>query len=1389
MKSRLIYILSLLFIHSSVFLFAQIDPVKIEDYSYKEGLTTSGVNSVFKDSKGFLWICTNNGLFRYDGHNFKNINHFVDGFLKYETLCVAEDKYKNLWIGTAGKGIAYYNTHSGRLSNLNLSVGNNSKIYRILFFRNKVWIASNTGLLIIDDLENGFENHDLKVKTLLPDPSNRNPQMNVINFIYARPGSESLWVGTNSQLCELNTQTLSFQIINSFNQNSIRWLADYYDKIIVASWDGGVFAVNPKNSKVENDWFITEINKIVGDKRVKSVLLDNKNRCWVATFSDGLYVFSMKREGEPEYQNYSNDKTKPARLKSNFVEQIYLDHDGIVWLSLPNAGLSKVYFQNNNLHSFDFHKVIDETKSKEILGLARSTDQNKFWVYFNENELALFNTKDFNYKIYNKSRGELQLQNDKISLVYQDKLGNLWIVYSRIGLFVVPGQEANKLVNGNLNTNITPLDANALLSADSRANSYITTFFEDSKGRLWIEGWGAVYLLDFSKGFPGIVTSEQVVNNCKSYLIYSDEQRVKYNFPISPINSIVELGNNRFWLGTRDAGIVQLEEISPFSFKGSEIKLNDKLPSNLIKCLFNDKDNNLWIGTNSGLCNILNDSLKIIGAKDGLSSENINNIIEDENHNLWISTSYGISKLNTKNFSVGNYFHEDKEKLNQYITNAAVWANGKIWFSTDESLVMLKPDSMEISVINGEIYFTDIKINNNTVVPNQKYNDKLIIISDLNETKEINVPYGSILNLEFASLDYNNTERLTYKYKIDNNEWIMLNPGQRSLTLPNLNPGEYTLSLKLSDSRLENNVRSVRIIYLPPFWLSRIAYLIYFIIILSLVLIYRRLTIQKIHQKSEIERERYEIKKLEELDKMKSEFFSNISHELRTPLSLIINPLEKLVEEKDISPRCKSKINLVLKSSNRLLRLTNELMDFSKIEKKLLVPEFQLCEIVAFVEDICQLFNNLSDAMNIDYKVNNSVEHLEIPIDKGMIEKVIFNLLSNAFKYTPAHGVILVNTGRANNSEKEYVKISVTNTGSGIDKENLTKIFDRYYQVNNPQNRNIEGTGIGLSLVKSFIELHNGKVEVTSVPNLETCFDIYIPVIQDGFGLSEERYKKVIDKDEEAFKFNAYESGNFKSTSHYQLLVVEDDEDIRNYIIEELSPEFKILSAKDGQEALNIANEMIPDLIITDVIMPVLSGIGLCEKLKNQLSTSHIPIIILSAKTSVNQQIEGLEMGADVYMVKPFNIDHLKAQVLRLISFKQEIYSRYLKETTLIPNGSLTNKLDEEFMQKVMSFIEENLTNSNLSVDQLANCVHLSKVQTYRKVKAISGLSAVEFIRTVRLKKAAQLIMEGNLNFSEIAFESGFSTPSYFSKCFHDHFGKTPSEFASKFMNNKEVKQ
>ncbi|MFO7370059.1 MAG: ATP-binding protein [Bacteroidales bacterium] len=1384
MKNLLLILLILLVAMHAGRLFASSGNVIIDDYSYKDGLKTSWVHNIFQDSKGFLWICSNNGLIRYDGYNFRNVNELVkDFFFDQETYCIIEDQDNNFIIGTKN-GAYYYNTRLEKVFRLQLSFEKSYRVFDVHLSENHLWLATTKGLFQISRAKTFAPDDSIEISLFLPDSLNqRSLRDNIINTLHYLPGNSSLWVGTHGALYEMNLKTKIFSQVESYSQNSIRNLSDYKGHILACSWDGGIFVVNRSTRKLQDDLLISYVNKIIGDKRVVTAQPDNQNRLWVATFDNGLYLFSQSPAGEFSYVRYRNDRDPNGSLKSDFINHMFIDKSGIVWLGQIQPALSKIYYQKNKLTNINLYEQLGKYESGEIRSVSQSSRPDKLWVTTNGSGLILFDTKSHEINQYtDKTTRGLQLPGNKVNLCYQDNKGNLWLVFQRLGLYVVPADIVSDLLEDKVNNTVRPVDANMLAKKDSEENSYIMSIYMDSSNRLWFGGWGNLYVVELRDDILISKTGAGSISKSITNTVLTRDIFRKSNITASPISSIIEKTKNKILLATLGAGIVEVEVISKDQFSFKQPEVNKKMLINSMKGIYKGQGSNIWISTRAGLYlwNTDTESIRLFTSKDGLCSDDINSIIGDLKANVWVSTSYGISRISITDYSVSNYYNTKSDNLNQYIVNAAVSvSNNQIGFSTNESIVLLQPDSMETDNYEPPLYFTDIRIDNRPVIPLEKYSGTQVIECNINECKVVRVPYNHTLSIDFAAVDFVNADRLLYKYRFgDKNEWIVLNANQRNLFFPRMKPGEYTLTIMLANSQ-NHASRSIVIKYLPPIWLTVPAYIVYFLIALSLLLIYRRFLVQKIQQKAILEKERFERKKIEELERMKSEFFSNLSHEFRTPLSLMINPLDTLVKDPDLSQATKDKLNVVLKSSNRLLKLTTELMDSGKIQKKLLLPDFQLCDVVAVIHESCQLFNNLADSMHFDYRIISSVDRLDVPIDRGMIEKVVFNLLSNAFKYTHAQGTIMVNLTLNKKADEDFVKISVINTGEGIQQKDLSKIFDRFYQVDNDQNWNLQGSGIGLSMVKSFVELHNGKVEVTSEPGLETCFDVYIPTIQKGFKLPEESeyHGSANLKDNLPKKETGCQPA--KSDARYSLLVIEDEKEMRKFIEGELSDDFAVSVAPDGVAGLRLAGEMVPDLIITDIRMPGVSGLELCKVLKNQMITSHIPIIILSSKVSVDDQIEGLETGADVYMVKPFSINHLKAQIYSLISFKQNIYRRNLKETSLIPQEALTSKLDEEFMRKVTTFIESNLTDSGLSVDQLAQCVLLSKVQTYRKIKAISGLSIVEFIRTIRLKKAAQLILEKRMSFSEISFETGFSTPSYFSKCFHDHFGKTPSEYAA----------
>jgi signal transduction histidine kinase/ligand-binding sensor domain-containing protein/CheY-like chemotaxis protein/AraC-like DNA-binding protein len=1323
------------------------------------------------------------GLFRFDGYTFRNINTIVKDTFNIKANCIIEDQQGNFWIGTSGKGLYYYHTRNERLYSLKLSQGNQTNIFQILFFQDKIWIASNIGLLVINQSSINTDNQ-VSTQLLLPNPLNKMAQENYINTLFGIEGTNTLWVGSDIPLYALDTQTLKFSKINSSDHTSIRSMTNYNNKmIVVACYESGIFLIDPETEKLIYNEFIVYVNTILGHVRINDIYYDNAGRFWVATYGEGLYLFKDNASGNFSFQQYKNDRTKES-LKSDLINSMYIDNSGIVWLCMNQPALTKLYFQNKNIQTYYLDK---ENLANEILTFNPSFDRHKLWVSTINKGIYLFNMNDHTSIQYNTSNESiLKLKSNSISNCYQDRKGNLWIVDRLAGLFILPAKNAITLTIGENAVAIKPIDANKLL-LNGNDGHYITKFYEDSDGRIWISAWETIYLIELKEGFSKANNINDLTSNSHVLCVYSKAKISDANFPVVPVRLVLESKKGQYFIATSDLGIIQIDEKSSYIFSFKLWDYNNKLPGSIINCMYKDKNQGIWIGTNSGLLYYSQNKgiVKTFDLGFGVADESVNNIIEDDKSNIWVSFSYGISKINPENFSVKNFFHTDKENLNKYIPNVVALASrGMIYFTSKGNLEAIDPNADQIEEDIPPLYFTDIKIDNQKVIPNEIYGGTKVIESNINECKTINVPYNHTLNIEFAALDFKTSEQQFYKYKVgDKKEWVILNSNQRSLILPAMSPGEYTLEIMLTNNTKVERIRRVNINYLPPFWRSKPAYVAYFIILILLFLVYRRLTIQKIQRDTIIEKERYEKKKLMELDAMKSEFFSNISHELRTPLSLIINPLEEYTLKSNIPAEHKEKLNIVLKSSQRLLRLTNELLDFSKIEKKLLVPQFNLIEIVSYINNICVHYQNLADSMNIDFKQNCPFEQLNIPIDTKMIEKIVFNLLSNAFKYTPENGVILVNLSQVNLNNIEYLKISVINTGEGIKKDAIGKIFDKFYQVNNLQNRKVEGTGIGLALVKNYVEMHNGLVEVKSEPNMETCFDVYLPIFQLNYLVDNE--KTTTDFSEISNLEQSFSEAKInKSSSNYSLLIVEDDDELMNYLAKELSNDFKIITAINGEEGLKKANEIIPDIIITDIVMPVFSGIELCRALRSQVLTSHIPLVLLSARTDINQQIEGLETGADVYITKPFNIFYLRTQIIRLINFKEIIYQRYLKENTLVPHESINSELDKEFIQKVISFIEENITDPHLNIEQLARHVCLSHAQTYRKIKAISGMPIVKFIRTARLKKAAHLVVDKKLNFTEIAYETGFSSLSYFTQCFREHFGKSPTEFVSGFDKN-----
>jgi signal transduction histidine kinase/DNA-binding response OmpR family regulator len=725
--------------------------------------------------------------------------------------------------------------------------------------------------------------------------------------------------------------------------------------------------------------------------------------------------------------------------------------------------------------------------------------------------------------------------------------------------------------------------------------------------------------------------------------------------------------------------------------------------------------------------------------------------------------------------------------------------------------------------LNGFNYFHPDSIRDNPFVPPVVFTDFVHFNADdknskvlnkhINYTDKIELPFKSVFTLEFTALNYTSTEKNEYEYKLEgfSDEWIQAG-NQRTATYTNLDPGDYTFRVKGSNNDLIWNEEGseVAITILPPWWKTKAAFVAYALLIILIFYSFRSYLVSKQKMKNNLIIKDLEKKKIEEVNQMKLRFFTNISHEFRTPLSLIMGPIESMLEMKSLDKGVTRQLKLMQGNAERLFRLINQLMDFRKIETGNMQLRASKDDIVRFLKEIKNAFNEFAKKHHITYEISAPVDKVEMYFDHDKLDKVFYNLLSNAFKFTPDHGTIsvMIHMIDKNGSDnpRQHLEIIVQDTGAGISSDRLPKVFDRFYQIGNTSKfkRTVkqEGTGIGLALSKELIELHHGNIQVQSMEGLGTKFIIHLPV--DDSHLTPEEIVHQPDYDaymhNELYKFlssdepseelsQTNESGsesNEKAGNLKKILVVEDNHEVREFIRVSLEPEYQVYEAEDGIAGFDAAQKEVPDLIINDIMMPRMDGVELTGKLKKDDITCHIPVILLTAKDTVEFKIKGLEIGADDYICKPFNVRLLKTRIKNLIENRVTLQNKFRKDILLEPKEVAVTSSDEKFLKKAMQVVENHISDSSFNVMVFVKEMGMSRSVMYRKLEAVTGQSVNEFIRSIRLKRAAQLLALNEFTISEITYEVGFNDPQYFSKCFSKQFGKTPSAYASDFKKEKK---
>ena len=778
--------------------------------------------------------------------------------------------------------------------------------------------------------------------------------------------------------------------------------------------------------------------------------------------------------------------------------------------------------------------------------------------------------------------------------------------------------------------------------------------------------------------------------------------------------------------------------------------------------------------------------------EDGLPSNSLHGIVEDKNRNLWLSSKNGLSKLeinnvqdvNRFNFKFTNYGVTDGLQGKEFNRSSALCtADGELFFGGPDGLNAFYPEEIKDDTTMAKMIFRDFRIFNKSISYGQKYNDRVLLEKPIFNTDKIELKYKeNSFTIEFIALNYFFPDKNIYTYKLDgfDKQWIITEGKKNTATYTNLNNGTYTFRVKELKGNSSGKEISLIVVVLPPFWKSWIAYVIYVILISLVFLLLRRLILVRERINMHIEQERVEAQHIHEIDSLKIKFFTNISHEFRTPLTLIMAPLDKLLFALKAKPEEKY-IRLIEQNAKRLLLMVNQLLDFRKMEVQGFNYNPNFGDIVSFLREVVSSFNNLSEQKHIKLVFITRIQELNTCFDKDKLEKIIFNLLSNSFKFTPGNGQVSVSlyleTNDRNTKSNETdtnLFIEIEDTGIGIPPDKLDKIFTRFFQVDTTGQVE-KGTGIGLSLVSEFVKLHGGEITVTSEIGKGSRFTVRLPVNNSGL------HVESVDQTIEEFRFNpliiSEKEGKAAISGRPVLLIAEDNDDLRFYLKDNLLEQFEILEASNGEIALNIIQKFVPDLIISDIMMPGIDGIELCRRVKTDRAICHIPLILLTAKSSEQQQLEGIENGADDYITKPFNFQILEAKISNFINLRRNMRKVFKNKLQIEPRDITVTSLDEQFIQKVLDLVEKNMSSTDYSIEMMSHDLGMSRTLLYKKILALTGRPPLEFHRSLKLKRAALLLTKSQMNVSEIAFQVGFNDPKYFSKHFKNEFGVLPSRY------------
>ena len=1434
----------------------------------EDGLTNSIINDICKDSTGFMWFASNGGLHRYDGYNlkvFKNNPEDSSSIAQNNIKSMYVDAKNRVWLIFSKPGLSYYDNQSGNFVNFYPSEGKNNALYQAnvnCVFQDKkgeIWIGTDKGLCIFNEEKHQIEkieslikksdlnnfsvasitessngllwfvprlqknsNHGILIyrpetKRFFALNTSTNPNLKSNSFSTVFEDSkQNVWIGTGyygalmlkKGYNEANTGEWKFSSYLDYNythphfkRSSIISIYETSHHDIWFSTRLGLALLKEKHIyDKEFEFFLHENSSSVDDNPVKKVVEDSYGNVWGIpdALNIGLFRYNYSNS---TYKLYKNEKYNPYSVSGNKFRDIYIDNQDVIWLASDNNEVDILDLNQKRFSTYRYDLGINSTlSSNKLFGMAEDK-QGNIWIA-SYNGLNKFNPKTNTIEHFNNQwKSDFFNQNEMFE-VYCDVENKLWIGYLRLAIsrFDPENQTNEQFI-------ASPNDSSGFSGWSVRE------IIEDKNHNVWIGTKGeGLWKYDQEKNKFTVFTHDPQKNSISGNQIFA----------------IHEDKNNVFWIATHANG---LNKYNPETGKFKVYRFSPESRTNQLLCITSSNSSTLWMGTvQNGLIQFDTNTerFKNYTTKDGLCDNHVKGILVDEKENLWISTNNGLSNFNPQTETFHNYTKEDGIQGNEFnILSYFKSSTGIMYFGGTNGLTVFNPSEIKENPHQPKPIIYKLNVFNTPVEPGKAYNNQVILTKTLIHTRHIELNHkNNVFSIGFTALHYSSPENIKYHYQLEgfDNNWNVANSNSRTATYTNLDPGDYTFKLKVTNSQgiISENISELKITILPAWWETRLFKLVITLVLILITFLWIRLRTYRLktqktalinevnkrtkelseknqtltERQNELIRKNKEINemsvKIHELDKARLRFHTNISHEFRTPLTLMITPTEKMLNappETKLS-KVKKTLELIYKNEKRLLNLVNQLLEIRKIETGKLKLSLQKGNPLLVLRELAGLFDQIAEDNKIEYRFHSENQFKgedEIVFDRDKLEKIAYNIISNAFKFTQSGGKISVLA----TIQSSNLNLRVTDTGKGIKPGEIDKVFDRFNSIY-PENQKVKNSsGIGLSYVKELVEIHKGNIEVSSKQGEGTVFNLTIPVVKHTFP-DEEFMDEPLRTEITSLEHKNLQSESAENTENElqnedkmptqtdtkaDLLIVEDNIELRQLLVEHLSGCFNVFEAVNGEEGIKTALEKIPDIILSDIMMPGTSGLELCNCLKSNAETSHIPIVLLTAKSADEDQLSGIKKGADDYVVKPFNMNILTAKLINLVNIRQKLKERFSNEISLLPESLAQNVMDETFVQDVVAFIKENIQDNELNADRIARELKVSRSFVYKKIDALSGKSVNDFIRIIRLKAACELMKNPFVTLSEVAYAVGFTSLNYFSRSFKKQFNQLPSEY------------